>query len=50
MMMPSTVSRISVLPGTIMFESWLVSSVARAMMSPTRCRSWNVLLLPSRLA
>jgi hypothetical protein len=39
-----------VAPGTIILLSWFVSSVARAMMSPTRWRSWNDWLLPSRLA
>jgi hypothetical protein len=48
--MPITVSATRAAPGTISMLSCWVSSVARAMMSPARWRSWKALLLPSRLA
>ena len=42
-------STIRSMPGDIMNPSWRTSLVARAIRSPTRCRLWNVWLLPSRL-
>ncbi len=47
---PMIISKLRLTPGTIKLPSWATSSVARAMISPTRWRSWNAWLLPSRLA
>jgi uncharacterized protein (DUF4415 family) len=46
---PLSDSVISATPGFIIGLSWRTSLAARAMMSPTRWRLWNVWLLPRRL-
>jgi hypothetical protein len=48
-MMAMAESKISISPGLNIRLSMCTSLVARAMMSPMRCRPWKVWLLPSRL-